>query len=63
MDTREQGTLAKGSVMITDIHDLATSARAMGKGELVSEKSHKEQLVSPSSTWAGPPRSVPIASA
>jgi D-alanyl-D-alanine carboxypeptidase len=35
-------TLAKGSVMITDIHDLATSARAIGKGELVSEKSHKE---------------------
>lgn len=37
-------TLAKGSVMITDIHDLATSARAIGKGELVSEKSHKEQV-------------------
>jgi D-alanyl-D-alanine carboxypeptidase len=37
-------TLAKRSVMITDIHDLATSARAIGKGELVSEKSHKEQV-------------------
>jgi D-alanyl-D-alanine carboxypeptidase len=31
-------TLAKGSVMITDIHDLATSARAIGTGKLVSEK-------------------------
>jgi CubicO group peptidase (beta-lactamase class C family) len=30
-------TLAKGSVMITDIYDLATSARAIGKGELVSQ--------------------------
>src|SRR3712207_3490177 len=37
-------TRAKGSVMITGIHDLATSARAIGKGELVSEKSHKEQV-------------------
>jgi D-alanyl-D-alanine carboxypeptidase len=37
-------TLAKGSVMITDIHDLATSARAIGTGKLVSEKSHKEQV-------------------
>ena len=37
-------TIAKGDVMITDIHDLATSARAIGKGELVSEKSHKEQV-------------------
>jgi D-alanyl-D-alanine carboxypeptidase len=37
-------TLAKGSVMITDIHDLATSARAIGTGELVSEKSHEEQV-------------------
>ena len=37
-------TIAKGDVMITHIHDLATSARAIGKGELVSEKSHKEQV-------------------
>jgi D-alanyl-D-alanine carboxypeptidase len=37
-------SLAKGSVMITDIHDLATSARAIGTGKLVSEKSHKEQV-------------------
>jgi CubicO group peptidase (beta-lactamase class C family) len=37
-------TLAKGSVMITDIYDLATSARAIGTGQLVSEKSHKEQV-------------------
>jgi len=37
-------TLAKGSVMITDIYVLATSARAIGTGKLVSEKSHKEQV-------------------
>jgi CubicO group peptidase (beta-lactamase class C family) len=37
-------TIAKGDVMITDIHDLATSARAIGNGELVSENSHKEQV-------------------
>ena len=37
-------TLAKGSVMVTDIYDLATSARAIGTGDLVSEKSHKEQV-------------------
>ena len=37
-------TLAKGAVMITDIYDLATSARAIGTGKLVSEKSHKEQV-------------------
>src|SRR5215211_6423249 len=47
-------TLAKGSVMITDIYDLATSARAIGKGELVSEKSHKEQ-VGPSLVGLGGP--------
>jgi D-alanyl-D-alanine carboxypeptidase len=47
-------TLAKGSVMITDIHDLATSARAIGTGELVSEKSHKEQ-VGPSLVGMGGP--------
>jgi D-alanyl-D-alanine carboxypeptidase len=35
---------AKGAVMITDIDDLATSARAMGTGELVSSKSYEEQL-------------------
>src|SRR5215212_8381535 len=37
-------TLAKGSVMITDIRDLATSARAIGTGELVSAESHEEQI-------------------
>jgi D-alanyl-D-alanine carboxypeptidase len=47
-------TLAKGSVMITDIYDLATSARAIGKGELVSRKSHKEQ-VGPSLVGLGGP--------
>jgi D-alanyl-D-alanine carboxypeptidase len=47
-------TLAKGSVMITDIHDLATSARAIGTGKLVSEKSHKEQ-VGPSLVGLGEP--------
>ena len=47
-------TLAKGSVMITDIHDLATSARTIGTGKLVSEKSHKEQ-VGPSLVGLGGP--------
>jgi CubicO group peptidase (beta-lactamase class C family) len=47
-------TLAKGSVMITDIYDLATSARAIGKGELVSEQSHKE-LVGPALVGLGAP--------
>jgi D-alanyl-D-alanine carboxypeptidase len=37
-------TLAKGSVMITDVHDLVTSARAIGTGKLVSEQLHKEQV-------------------
>jgi D-alanyl-D-alanine carboxypeptidase len=36
-------TLAEGAVMITDIRDLATSARAIGTGELVSSESHEEQ--------------------
>jgi hypothetical protein len=36
------------------IYDLATSARAIGKGELVSEKSHKEQ-VGPSLVGLGGP--------
>jgi D-alanyl-D-alanine carboxypeptidase len=35
---------AKGAVMITDIDDLVTSARAMGTGELVSAESYEEQL-------------------
>jgi D-alanyl-D-alanine carboxypeptidase len=34
----------EGAVMITDIDDLVTSARAMGTGELVSSKSYEEQL-------------------
>ncbi|MCA1731661.1 MAG: beta-lactamase family protein, partial [Actinobacteria bacterium] len=37
-------TLAKGAVMVTDIHDLATSARAIGTGELLSSDSHEEQI-------------------
>ena len=37
-------TLAKGAVMVTDICDLATSARAIGRGELVSRESHEEQI-------------------
>jgi D-alanyl-D-alanine carboxypeptidase len=52
-------TLAKGSVMITDIHDLATSARAIGKGELVSEKSHKEQVGSSLVGLGGPTKTCP----
>ena len=30
--------------MVTDIHDLSTSARAIGTGELVSAESHEEQI-------------------
>ena len=52
-------TLAKGSVMITDIHDLVTSARAIGKGELVSEKSHKEQVGSSLVGLGGPTKKCP----
>jgi D-alanyl-D-alanine carboxypeptidase len=52
-------TLAKGSVMITDIYDLATSARAIGKGELVSEKSHKEQVGSSLVGLGGPTKKCP----
>src|SRR5215217_2305463 len=37
-------TTAEGAVMITDIRDLATSARAIGTGELVSSESHEEQI-------------------
>jgi D-alanyl-D-alanine carboxypeptidase len=37
-------TLAEGAVMVTDIADLATSARAIGTGELVSAESHEEQI-------------------
>ncbi len=37
-------TLAEGAVMVTDIHDLSTSARAIGTGELVSAESHEEQI-------------------
>jgi D-alanyl-D-alanine carboxypeptidase len=52
-------TLAKGSVMITDIHDLATSAWAIGTGKLVSEKSHKEQLGSWLVGMGGPTKKCP----
>ena len=52
-------TIAKGDVMITDIHDLATSARAIGKGELVSEKSHKEQVGSSLVGMGGPTKKCP----
>jgi D-alanyl-D-alanine carboxypeptidase len=37
-------TLAEGAVIISDIHDLAISARAIGTGELVSAESHEEQI-------------------
>ncbi len=47
-------TLAKGAVMVTDICDLATSARAIGRGELVSRESHEEQ-VGPSVVGLGQP--------
>ena len=52
-------TLAKGSVMITDIHDLATSARAIGTGKLVSEKSHKEQVGPALVGLGGPTKKCP----
>src|SRR5215212_4879535 len=52
-------TLAKGSVMITDVHDLATSARAIGTGKLVSEKSHKEQVGPALVGLGGPSTSAP----
>src|SRR3712207_1419526 len=52
-------TLAKGSVMITDIYDLATSTRAIGTGELVSEKSHKEQAGSSLVGLGGPTKICP----
>jgi D-alanyl-D-alanine carboxypeptidase len=37
-------TLAEGAVMISNIDDVATSARAIGTGELVSSESHEEQI-------------------
>jgi D-alanyl-D-alanine carboxypeptidase len=52
-------TLAKGSVMVTDIHDLATSARAIGTGKLVSEKSHKEQVGPALVGLGGPTKKCP----
>jgi D-alanyl-D-alanine carboxypeptidase len=52
-------TLAKGSVMITDIHDLATSARAIGTGQLVSEMSHKEQVGPALVGLGGPTKKCP----
>jgi D-alanyl-D-alanine carboxypeptidase len=45
---------AEGAVMITDIRDLATSARAIGTGELVSSESHEEQI-GPSVVGLGSP--------
>ena len=47
-------TTAEGAVMITDIRDLATSARAIGTGELVSSESHEEQI-GPSLVGLGSP--------
>lgn len=47
-------TLAEGAVMVTDIDDLATSARAIGTGELVSAESHEEQI-GPSLVGLGSP--------
>jgi D-alanyl-D-alanine carboxypeptidase len=52
-------TLAKGSVMVTDIHDLATSARVIGTGKLVSEKSHKEQVGPALVGLGGPTKKCP----
>jgi D-alanyl-D-alanine carboxypeptidase len=52
-------TLAKGSMMITDIYDLATSARAIGTGKLVSEKSHKEQVGPALVGLGGPTKKCP----
>jgi hypothetical protein len=49
----------EGTVMTTDICDLATSARAIGKGELVSEKSHKVQVDSSLAGLGGPTKSCP----
>ena len=40
--------------MVTDIRDLATSARAIGTGELVSSESHEEQI-GPSLVGLGSP--------
>ena len=45
--------------MITDIYDLATSARAIGTGKLVSEKSHKEQVGSSLVGLGGPTKTCP----
>jgi D-alanyl-D-alanine carboxypeptidase len=45
-------TTAEGSVMVTNIRDLATSARAIGTGELVSAESHEEQIA-PSNVGLG----------
>ena len=47
-------TLAEGAVMITDIRDLATSARAIGSGELLSAESYEEQI-GPSTVGLGVP--------
>jgi D-alanyl-D-alanine carboxypeptidase len=47
-------TTVEGAVMITDIRDLATSARAIGAGELVSSESHEEQI-GPSLVGLGSP--------
>ena len=52
-------TLAKGSVMVTNIYDLATSAHAIGTGKLVSEKSHKEQVGSSLVGLGGPTKTCP----
>jgi D-alanyl-D-alanine carboxypeptidase len=52
-------TIAEGAVMITDIRDLATSARAIGTGELLSSESHEEQIA-PSNVGLGvPPDTCP----
>jgi CubicO group peptidase (beta-lactamase class C family) len=40
-------TIAEGAVMITDVCDLATSARAIGTGELVSSDSHEDHPPEP----------------
>jgi CubicO group peptidase (beta-lactamase class C family) len=52
-------TLAKGAVMITDIRDLATSARAIGNGKLLSSKSHEEQIGPSLAGLGGPTDTCP----
>jgi D-alanyl-D-alanine carboxypeptidase len=45
--------------MVTDIADLATSARAIGTGELVSAESHEEQIGPLLVGFGGPTNTCP----